>query len=231
MALRISEYFYSIQGEGRTMGVPSVFVRLQACNILCKGDWVCDTIEVWKTGNKHSSEEFLEMIDEFVPHLKKGAHLIFTGGEPIIQKKGVLEAINLFEEKYKFKPYLEIETNGTLSPGKELSEKIDLFNCSFKLENSGVRYDRRIKIDVLKELLNYNTIYKIVVGNEKDYQEAKLIFDEVGIKNKNIYLMPQAEDINELINNQNTVSDICIRESLNFSTRMQIVLWNKTTGV
>lgn len=213
------------------MGVPSVFVRLQACNILCKGDWVCDTIEVWKTGNKHSSEEFLEMIDEFVPHLKKGAHLIFTGGEPIIQKKGVLEAINLFEEKYKFKPYLEIETNGTLSPGKELSEKIDLFNCSFKLENSGVRYDRRIKIDVLKELLNYNTIYKIVVGNEKDYQEAKLIFDEVGIKNKNIYLMPQAEDINELMNNQNTVSDICIRESLNFSTRMQIVLWNKTTGV
>ena len=136
-----------------------------------------------------------------------------------------------FKEKYKFKPYLEIETNGTLSPGKELSEKIDLFNCSFKLENSGVRYDRRIKIDVLKELLNYNTIYKIVVGNEKDYQEAKLIFDEVGIKNKNIYLMPQAEDINELMNNQNTVSDICIRESLNFSTRMQIVLWNKTTGV
>lgn len=231
MALRISEYFYSIQGEGRTMGVPSVFVRLQACNILCKGEWVCDTIEVWKTGNKHSSEEFLEMIDEFVPNLKKGAHLIFTGGEPIIQKKGVLEAINLFEEKYKFKPYIEIETNGTLSPGKELSEKIDLFNCSFKLENSGVRYDRRIKIDVLKELLNYNTIFKIVIGNEKDYKEAKLIFDEVGIENKNIYLMPQAEDINELTNNQNVVSDICKNESVNFSTRMQIVLWNKTTGV
>lgn len=231
MALRISEYFYSIQGEGRTMGVPSVFVRLQACNILCKGEWVCDTIEVWKTGEKHSSLDFLLLIKDFVPHLEKGAHLIFTGGEPIIQKKGVLEAINLFEETYKFKPYIEVETNGTLSPGKELSEKVDLFNCSFKLQNSGVRYDRRIKIEVLKELLTYNTIYKIVVGNEKDYQEAKLIFDEVGIENKNIYLMPQAEDMNELMDNQNNVSDICIRESLNFSTRMQIVLWNKTTGV
>ena len=38
--LRISEDFYSLQGEGRTMGIPAVFVRLQACNILCKGEFM-----------------------------------------------------------------------------------------------------------------------------------------------------------------------------------------------
>lgn len=231
MALRISEYFYSIQGEGRTMGVPAVFVRLQACNILCKGEWICDTIEVWKTGNKYSSLEFLLMIKDYIPYLEKGTHLIFTGGEPILQKKGIVEFILLFTETYGFTPYLEIETNGTLSPGKELSDKIDLFNCSFKLANSGVRYDRRIKIEVLKELLNYNTIFKIVVANEKDYEEARLIFDEVGIENKNIYLMPPADNINELNKNHNAVSDLCMKESVNFSTRLQIILWNKTTGV
>ena len=60
MSLNISEQFYSIQGEGRTVGVPALFLRLQGCNLTCGGkktvltgnkqdgaSWRCDTIEVW----------------------------------------------------------------------------------------------------------------------------------------------------------------------------------------
>ena len=231
MGLKISEHFYSIQGEGRTMGTPSVFIRLKACNILCKGDWICDTIEVWKKGNEYSDDDFLKIMDEYQSYFLKGAHLIFTGGEPLLQKKEILNSIKLFELNYGYKPYIEIETNGTISPEMDLACKIELFNCSFKLANSGVDYERRIKIDVLKELNYYNTIFKIVVGNENDFNEAKIIFKKVGIKNKNIYLMPPAENQNELNEKSEIVAEICKKESINFSTRMQVLLWNKTTGV
>src|SRR3990167_2077529 len=55
--LNVSEMFYSIQGEGKTMGIPAIFLRLQACNLLCNWkkngiDHPCDTIPVWRQGTK-----------------------------------------------------------------------------------------------------------------------------------------------------------------------------------
>ena len=231
MGLRISEQFYSIQGEGRTMGVPSYFVRLQACNILCKGEWICDTIEVWKKGSEMDCQVWAMWLLDYLPEFKNGAHLIFTGGEPLLQQVAIVEAVKHFKEIYGFKPFIEVETNGTRMPSKELIEIVDLFNCSFKLKNSGVKKDKRIKIDTLKKLNKQNTIFKIVVGNESDYLEAKEIFEKVGIKKKDIYLMPPADNFDELIKMNKVVSDICKEEAVNFSTRLQIILWNKTTGV
>jgi len=229
--LKISEQFYSIQGEGRTMGVPAVFVRLQACNILCKGEWVCDTIEVWKKGKYTPVIDWIVEMNKYAHHLRNGAHLIFTGGEPLLQQESIVYVVKYFKRVFGFKPFIEIETNGTIIPSKELIELVDLFNCSFKLENSGVKFGRRIIIETLKKINRQNSIFKIVVGGNKDYLEAKKIFDEVGIKKKNIYLMPPADDIKELEKMSEIVADICIKESVNFSSRLQIVLWNKTTGV
>ena len=231
MELRISEQFYSIQGEGRTMGIPAVFVRLQACNILCKGEWVCDTIEVWKNGSKINILYWAMGMSEYLNAFQNGAHLIFTGGEPLLQQVGIIQAIKQFEELYGFKPFVEVETNGTITPSKELIEVVDLFNCSFKLKNSGVKFERRIKTEPLKILNKQNTIFKIVIGSEADYLEAKEIFDKIDIKKKNIYLMPPADNKKELEKMSKIVVEICKREAINFSSRLQIILWNKTTGV
>ena len=230
-SLRIAEQFYSLQGEGKTMGVPAVFVRLQACNILCKGEWICDTIEVWKTGNKTTIHNWLYSIRFWIKNLKDGAHLIFTGGEPLLQQKQIINAVKIFKRLLGFKPFVEIETNGTIMPSEELLDTVDLFNCSFKLKNSGVRKDRRLKYDVLKKLNNYNTIYKIVISSTIDFIEAKEIFDEVGIKNKDVWLMPAGDNYDDIIKTNKIVANICIIYTMNFSTRLQVVLWNKTTGV
>jgi len=229
--LRIAEHFYSLQGEGRTMGIPSVFIRLQACNILCDGEWTCDTIEVWKKGEGYTIDKFLVLMRKYLPYLRDGAHLIFTGGEPLIQQKSIEWAIRCFKRVYGFKPYIEIETNGTIIPMDELIPKIDLFNCSFKLKNSGVKYERRIKYDALKKLNTYNTIFKIVISNEQDFAEAENILTKIGVDNKDIYLMPAGDNIDDLMKTNPIVADICIKKALNFSTRLQIVLWNKTVGV
>ena len=229
--LRISEDFYSLQGEGRTMGIPAVFVRLQACNILCKGEWVCDTIDVWRKGEKSAVIKWVEYMSKYHLYLSKGAHLIFTGGEPLLQQDSIVFAIKYFTRVYGYKPYIEIETNGTIVPSDDLIALVDLFNCSFKLENSGVKFERRIKLDALRKINKQHSIFKIVVGSRMDYLEAKKIFDVVGTEKKDIYLMPPADDIESLNKMQLITSEICIQESVNFSSRLQVALWNKTTGV
>ena len=70
--LAISEVFYSIQGEGKTVGIPSVFVRLGGCNLMCGGmgtqfdgelhngaEFRCDTVEVWMQAQSKEVEEVL----------------------------------------------------------------------------------------------------------------------------------------------------------------------------
>ncbi|MEY4571373.1 MAG: Cellulophaga phage phiSM, partial [Bacteroidota bacterium] len=79
LRLPVSEVFYSIQGEGQTMGVPAVFLRLGGCNILCQSKhWVCDTIEVWRKSKSTAFDEILS--EEFTKRIiEDGAHLIITG--------------------------------------------------------------------------------------------------------------------------------------------------------
>ena len=87
--LIVAETFYSIQGEGQTMGKPSVFLRLGGCNLLCKSeDWVCDSIEVWQKGKAVLFSEVLQ--EDYIKRLREGAHLIITGGEPLIHKNGAI---------------------------------------------------------------------------------------------------------------------------------------------
>ena len=74
--LPVSEVFYSIQGEGQTMGVPAVFLRLGGCNILCQSkNWVCDTIEVWRKSKSTAFEDILS--DEYIKRIVEDkAHLL-----------------------------------------------------------------------------------------------------------------------------------------------------------
>ena len=95
--LVISEKFTSIQGEGQTMGIPAIFVRLAGCNLLCKSKhWVCDSIEVWQKGTATDFDKVLTL-DE-VERLKDGTHLIITGGEPLLHQKKVEAYIRWFVE-------------------------------------------------------------------------------------------------------------------------------------
>ena len=78
MNLKISEVFYSIQGEGKTIGTPSVFISLKGCNLLCKGDWECDAIDVWKNGNELKKNEFSTIMKKYIHKLEEGSHLILS---------------------------------------------------------------------------------------------------------------------------------------------------------
>lgn len=233
--LRISEHFYSLQGEGKTMGIPSVFLRLQACNLMCDHKWVCDTIDVWITGEQYSIEDTLDLFEKegYSDVLFKGAHLVITGGEPLLQDKSIVEFLMAYYERFFYLPYVEIETNGTKTPSDNLIKYVNLFNVSPKLSNAGMNERRRIKPDTIKVFNKIeNSIFKFVIADKEDYKElCRTYLEPFDIRKEKIYLMPAADDQKMLDKNAQYVASVCIKKCYNYSSRLQIELWNKTTGV
>jgi 7-carboxy-7-deazaguanine synthase len=239
--LAISEVFYSIQGEGKTVGIPSVFVRVGGCNLICGGmgtqfdgelhnnaEWRCDSIEVWMKALTKNIEDVLPK--DCIKAIKNGAHIILTGGEPMIQQNGLIKFIDYVKEKINPKAYIEIETNGTVMPNEETLEKINLWNCSPKLKNSGNDISMTFKEDVIKKLNNQNTIFKFVVNNQKEWEEIQQTYLPIIDRDK-IYLMPAGENQELLDKNKATVVKLAKENYLNFTTRLHIDIWNKKTGV
>jgi 7-carboxy-7-deazaguanine synthase len=235
--LPVSEVFYSIQGEGQTMGVLAVFLRLGGCNLLCESkNWVCDTLEVWRKSKATEFKDILneEMIDAII---SKKAHLVFTGGEPLLHQAQIIEYLNWFEKVYQFLPTIEIETNGTINPDLYFINYHDIyFNISPKLSTAGEQNHRNVRInpDVLIGLSfashNVKPIFKFVISCAEDIKELEDDFLQYLDKRK-VVLMPAGSSVDELHETRQMVIDLCKTKGFRFSDRLHIVAWNKKTGV
>lgn len=114
---KVNEIFYSLQGEGRWMGRPAVFVRMSGCNLKCP---FCDTD--FRGYSEMSADDILSRC------LEEGGEcrfIVLTGGEPSLQVDEQLIA-TLHQAGY----YLSMETNGTHA----IPEGIDWVTCSPKLD-------------------------------------------------------------------------------------------------
>lgn len=240
--LIVSEHFYSLQGEGATMGKPAVFLRLTGCNLMCGGimgsqvgktaTWWCDTEPVWRKGQKYEFTALKELFDEkgYTQKLIDGAHLIITGGEPMLQIQEVISFIGVlyYTARMSKMPILEIETNGLIY--HEHMKVFDFINVSPKLSNSGETFERRIDFDsMLKINSDPNSIFKFVVSSEEDLNEIKLNYG--WIDPKRIWLMPAASTQEELAITLPMAAKMAIENGMNLSTRLQVHIWNQTTGV
>jgi len=228
-SLIVSEKFYSIQGEGRTMGVPAVFLRLAGCNLLCKGKgWICDSIEVWQKGNKESFEEVLR--GEHFDRLHEGAHLVITGGEPMLHQKKLIEFLKWFKDNYGWLPIIEVETNGTIMPDDYLLKIVNYWNCSPKLSSSGETFVRRFNEVSLRALNDSdNTIFKFVISDKSDVLEVLNDFQELDYSK--FVFMPAGDNQDLLNNNRKFVLNTCVKLGIRYSDRLHIVGWNQKTGV
>ena len=121
--MRISEIFYSVQGEGSLVGVPSVFVRTSGCNLRCS--W-CDTpYTSWNPeGEDLSVSDILDRAAEY----PAARHVVITGGEPMIAP-GIAELSQRFRERGM---HITFETAGTVFA----PVACDLMSISPKLSNS-----------------------------------------------------------------------------------------------
>jgi len=226
--MKVSEIFYSLQGEGFLAGVPSVFVRLAGCPLRCR--W-CDTKYAWdeSTGRDYSIEEIAEAVGQW-----ESRFVVITGGEPMVNA----ELAELARGLKKNGRHITIETAG-IAYAADL--QCDLMSISPKLSNSepveaeaaGRHNEGRLDIEVLRKLLGeYEYQLKFVVDSEDDLQEVEQTIEALGnVDLEKVMLMPQAASREELSVRSPMVADMCKRSGFAFCQRLQVLLWDNERGM
>lgn len=228
----ISEIFYSLQGEGELVGVPSVFVRASGCNLRCR--W-CDT--PYASWNPEGDEMTIETIlDEVQKH--HATHVVLTGGEPMVAR-GIHELAARLRALGK---HITIETAGTIAPG---GIACDLASISPKLSNSTPadgsiepawieRHEKsRLRPDILREwLATYPFQLKFVVSSESDLSEIESVVASSGVEipPSKILLMPEGIDSAALDARRAMLVDVCLRKGHRLCDRLHIRLFGNTRG-
>lgn len=223
--MKIAEIFYSLQGEGTLVGVPSVFVRSSGCNLRCV--W-CDTpYTSWQPeGEELSIDEILARVEAHTP----ARHVVLTGGEPMIAPQ-VVELTEGFRARGL---HITIETAGTVFH----RVACDLMSISPKLAHStpagnwAVTHGRlRIQPEVLGRLIgSYEHQLKFVVADPKDMEEIRSLLDQLAADRSKVILMPEGIEVEVLRARGRWLAEICKREGFRFSPRLQVDLYGNTRG-
>jgi 7-carboxy-7-deazaguanine synthase len=228
----ISEIFYSVQGEGELVGVPSVFIRTSGCNLRCR--W-CDT--PYASWNPEGTEMSIDAILAEVEN-HPAAHVVLTGGEPMVAR-GIHELAARLRAAGK---HITIETAGTIAPG---SIACDLASISPKLANSTPlpgtiepawieRHERsRLRPELLREWLeHYPYQLKFVVATETDLAEIESLLADIGlaIPPAKVLLMPEGTDPATLDARRAMLVDLCLRKGHRLCDRLHIRLFGNTRG-
>ncbi len=226
------EVFASIQGEGKSVGVPSVFVRLAECNLVCE---FCDTKYTWdwehhdKAANTTSVDEaavVARVVELAGPHTR---NIIFTGGEPMLQQTELAAAARALRDA-GFR--IEIETNGTIEPVPELAGVIDQWNVSAKLESSGNRkVTARLRTGPLTWFAaSAKASFKFVVIKPDDLDEIESIVRTFGIPLERVIVMPEGTTPDEIAAKSQWLVPAAQDRGFRFSTRLHVLLWGAERG-
>jgi 7-carboxy-7-deazaguanine synthase len=223
--LKIAELFYSLQGEGALVGVPSVFIRTSGCNLRCA--W-CDT--PYTSWQPEGAEWSLDRIlDEVRAHPAR--HVVVTGGEPMI----LPEVVPLTERLRALGRHITVETAGTVFR----PVACDLMSISPKLSNStpagpwAAQHDRlRIELDTLRELTGrYPYQLKFVIEKPGDLEEVRAVLTALAVGGEHVILMPEGTDREQLRERARWLAEICKEEGFRFSPRLHVDLYGNQRGV
>lgn len=175
--MKISEIFFSIQGEGVEIGLPTVFVRLFACDLRCA--W-CDSMYAVK------GRDFRDMsVDKVKREIERFGckRVCLTGGEPLIQRK----ELEILAEKLVYERYnIVLETSGHKEPPSVFWTENCLISMDCKCPGSGM--EEKMDFSFFEKLRPKDQL-KFVIRDEADYEYAKGILRKYLIK-ANIIFQP-----------------------------------------
>jgi 7-carboxy-7-deazaguanine synthase len=232
--MRISEIFYSVQGEGSLTGVPSVFVRTSGCNLRCA--W-CDTpYASWAPEGPEMS------LDEICAAVSKhpARHVVITGGEPMIAK-GIRDLISQLQQQQR--KHITVETAGTVLPE---GLKVELASISPKLANSTPSLEKagaawvqrheqtRLQPEVLCSWIETSLDYqlKFVISCEADLVEAQSVISSIGIgvPPEKVLLMPEGTSMEAMRTRYPLLIEACLTYGYRLSPRLHIELFGNKRG-
>lgn len=170
--LRITEIFYSLQGESSTVGLPTAFVRLTGCPLRCR---YCDTEYAFHGGDLYGLDEILSRVADFGT-----SYVTVTGGEPLAQPDCLSLLTQLCDANYQ----VSLETSGAL-PIKEVDPRVAVI-LDIKTPASGEV--ARNHWQNIAELKSKDEV-KFVICDRQDYDWARLQLDQYQLLNRDTEIL------------------------------------------
>lgn len=211
-SLRITEIFYSLQGETSTVGLPTVFVRLTGCPLRCV---YCDTAYAFHGGERQSVDAVVERVREL-----NAPYVTVTGGEPLAQRECLELLTRLCDEGFR----VSLETSGAISiAGVDPRVTVIL---DLKTPDSGeVNRNLYSNLDLLKPIDEV----KFVICSRGDYDWARMRVDEYRIAERSggVLFSPSHGSLHAT-----ELADWIIADRLPVRLQVQLhkLLWNDEPG-
>ena len=159
--VRLTEIFYSLQGETRTVGLPTVFVRLTGCPLRCQ---YCDTAYAFHGGNWFELEDIVSEVKKYAAR-----YVTVTGGEPLAQKSCLPLLTRLCDEGYE----VSLETSGAMSVAEVDPRVVKVVD----IKTPGSLEEKKNLWENLQHLLPHDQI-KFVICDQNDYEWSREIMQE-----------------------------------------------------
>ncbi len=234
-----AEIFASLQGEGASVGRPSVFVRLSRCNLACQ--W-CDTAYTWRFDGDNrphrDNRAFARAANQIGLSAAEVAErivglgiprLVVTGGEPLLQAPALAQMLALVRARGI--AHVEVETNGTIAPPPALDALIDQYNVSPKLAHSGNPADLAlIPARLAQWAADPRALFKFVIASRADLAEVAALAQTHGIAPDRLFVMPEGTDSATLRQRSAWLAPAALAAGWRFSDRLHIHLYGDTRG-
>ena len=211
-SLKITEIFYSLQGESNTVGLPTVFVRLTGCPLRCG---YCDSEYAFYGGERLSLDAIMDKVASYKPR-----YVCVTGGEPLAQRECLTLLTRLCDEGYS----VSLETSGALAVDGVDPRVVKVMD----LKTPGSGEVSRNRWENLPHLTAQDQI-KFVICSREDYEWARFKLDEHQLNTKvaEVLFSPSFGQVQPL-----ELAEWILADNLpvRFQLQLHKILWNDTPG-
>ena len=209
--LRINEIFFSIQGESTKVGLPTIFIRLTGCPLLCS---YCDTAYAFHDGKRMSVDEIIRDISQYC-----SKHVTVTGGEPLAQKACYGFLARLCDEGF----HVSLETSGAI----DIAHVDERVMKIMDIKTPGSAEASKNKFDNLTYISNKDQI-KFVIRDRNDYEWTVRKMSEFNLTDKSeVLLSPEHESLSSV-----ELAEWILEDKLNVRLQIQLhkYLWGNAPG-
>ena len=213
LSVRLTEIFHSLQGEARTVGRPTVFVRLTGCPLRCT---YCDTAYAFEGGKQYSLDSILAQV---AGH--SADYVTVTGGEPLAQPAAIQLMQRLCDAGYQ----VSLETGGAM-PIDDVDDRVSIV-LDLKTPASG-ECDRNLLANV--PLLRPKDQVKFVICDRGDYEwsKAQVHMHDLGLRVDDILFSPSYEELAPALLAQWVLED---RLKVRMQLQLHKQIWGDKKGV
>ena len=207
--LNITEIFYSLQGEAKEVGIPTVFVRLTGCPLRCN---YCDTAYAFKGNNPLSIQHILDEVAQY-----NTRYVCVTGGEPMAQSNCLKLLDSLIDSGYN----VSMETSGSIDIAP-VNNKVSIV-MDIKTPSSTEEHQNRYEnLPILKS----KDQLKFVIASRSDFDWCNEILDNHEVESE-VLFSPVYESLKPV-----QLADWILEKKLNVRLQVQLhkILWGNQKG-